>query len=139
MPRSLSDRLARIADRSTLHLTHYGRKSGKPYEVTIWFAVDGETMYLTTMNRSRQWVRNVTHTPRVQLQVGSDSFEGTVTPVTAVAEKRHVYDLLTGKYWVMWLLDQITSLVGRDARRGTMDLGRGGFFRVQLQGGIRDS
>ena len=28
-------RLAQVADKSTLRLTHYGRKTGKPYEVTM--------------------------------------------------------------------------------------------------------
>jgi hypothetical protein len=26
--------------------------------VTIWFVVDGDTVYLATANASRQWVRN---------------------------------------------------------------------------------
>ena len=133
MAPSLSARLARVADRSTLRLTHSGRKTGTSYEVTIWFAVDGETMYLPTMNRERQWVRNVTKTPRVRLQIGSQRFDGTVTSVTEPKELRRVYDLLTRKYWVMWLIDWVTSLIGRNPRRGKIDLGRGGFFRVTIE------
>ncbi len=34
-------RLKQLAGKQTLILTHYGRKSGKPYEVKIWFVVDG--------------------------------------------------------------------------------------------------
>ena len=34
------ERLQRAGDRQTLSLTHYGRKSGRPYEVTIWYLVD---------------------------------------------------------------------------------------------------
>jgi len=52
-------RLRRVAAKHTLLLTHYGRKSGKPYDVTIWFVVDGEKVYIGTANVSRQWVRNV--------------------------------------------------------------------------------
>jgi hypothetical protein len=52
MPTTLADRLAGAANVSTLRLTHYGRRSGKPYEVTIWFMVEGETVYLATANRS---------------------------------------------------------------------------------------
>jgi len=29
------------------------------YQVTIWFMVEGETVYLATANRKRQWRRNV--------------------------------------------------------------------------------
>lgn len=35
-------RLKAVAGRQTLTLTHYGRTSGKPYDVTIWFAVAGD-------------------------------------------------------------------------------------------------
>src|SRR5215510_9794271 len=57
--RPVGERLARLAGCSTLRLQHQGRTSGKPYEVKIWFVVDGDTILLTTMNRGRQWVRNV--------------------------------------------------------------------------------
>jgi hypothetical protein len=43
-------RLKRLAGKSTLILTHYGRKSGKPYEVKIWFVVDGDTVFIGTAN-----------------------------------------------------------------------------------------
>jgi ligand-binding sensor domain-containing protein len=35
-------RLKRVAGKQTTTLTHYGRKTGKPHEVTIWFVVDGD-------------------------------------------------------------------------------------------------
>src|SRR5262245_1939988 len=38
---SMADGLKRVAGKQTLTLTHYGRKSGKPYKVTIWFTFDG--------------------------------------------------------------------------------------------------
>ena len=41
-------RLKRLAGKSTLILTHYGRKSGKPYEVKIWFVVDGDKVFIGT-------------------------------------------------------------------------------------------
>jgi len=52
-------RLKRVAGRQTTTLTHYGRKSGQPHEVTIWFALAGEKLYIGTANVNRQWVRNV--------------------------------------------------------------------------------
>lgn len=128
----LQERLASVANRSTLRLTHCGRKTGRRYEVTIWFLAATDTIYLATMNRERQWVRNVIKTPRVRLRINGEEFEGTVRLLTAEKEKRRVYDLLTDKYWVMWLLDAAAWLVGRSPRQGKMDLGRGGFFRVLL-------
>jgi hypothetical protein len=41
---TLADGLAQVANTATLRLTHYGRRSGMPYE--------GETVYPATANRS---------------------------------------------------------------------------------------
>lgn len=132
MPSSLAARLAAVAGRSTCRLTHHGRRSGTPYAVTIWFAVDGERVYLSTMNRDRQWTRNVLVRPEVALEVGGERFAGRVTPLATADERRRAYDLLAGKYWIMWLVDRAARLVGRDPRVSGMDVGRGGFYRVDL-------
>lgn len=47
-------RLRRVAGRQTTRLTHYGRKTGKPHEVTIWFVLDGDTLYIGSANVNRQ-------------------------------------------------------------------------------------
>lgn len=132
---SLRERLTGVADRSVLRLTHYGRKTGAPYEVTTWFAVDGDTVYLPTTDRGRQWPRNVRHTPRVSLQIGSQQFDGSVRAVTDDAEKHRVYGLLRDKYWTIWLIARVAPLLGRDPDNEEMDLGRGGFYRVDLTPG----
>lgn len=49
---SPADRLAPVANTAALRLTHYGRRSGMPSGVTIWFMVEGETVYLATASRS---------------------------------------------------------------------------------------
>ena len=59
------NRLRRVATRQTTTLTHYGRKTGKPHEVTIWFVLDGDKLYISTANVNRQWVRNVQKTPKI--------------------------------------------------------------------------
>lgn len=97
---ALSERLARTAGFWNCRLTHYGRKSGRPYEVTIWFLVDGETIYLSTMNRKRQWTRNVQRNPNVRLAVGGESFEGRVSLLTEPDEIARVVELLKAKYWI---------------------------------------
>jgi len=68
-------RLKRLAGRSTLILTHYGRKSGKPYEVTIWFVVDGDKVFIGTADVRHQWIKNVQKNPRIKLSVGGEKFE----------------------------------------------------------------
>jgi hypothetical protein len=37
-------RLRRVAGKQTTWLTHYGRKTGKPHEVTIWFVLNDDKL-----------------------------------------------------------------------------------------------
>ena len=96
----LAERLTRVARKSTCRLTHRGRKSGKPHEVTIWFLVDDETMYLSTMNMQRQWTRNVQVHPEVSIRIGDDRFSGRVRVVKDAAEMARVVELMKRKYWL---------------------------------------
>jgi deazaflavin-dependent oxidoreductase (nitroreductase family) len=100
MANALADRLKKVAGRKTLRLTHYGRKSGKPYEVTIWFVVDGERVFLGTANKNRQWVKNVQKTPRVILRVGDQTFEGEARFLSNSAERDRVLAMVRRKYWM---------------------------------------
>jgi deazaflavin-dependent oxidoreductase (nitroreductase family) len=100
MESNLAVRLKRVAARQTVTLTHYGRKSGKPYDVTIWFVVDGERFYIGTANVNRQWVRNVQKTPRVKLSVGSETFDGTALFLTDRAEHELAMAAIRRKYWM---------------------------------------
>jgi deazaflavin-dependent oxidoreductase (nitroreductase family) len=122
---ALADRLAVVSSRSTCRLTHRGRKSGHPYEVTIWFLVDGETVYLATANASRQWVRNVQANPSISFAVGSETFTGTSERVRDAAEERHVMDLVAAKYWYLWPMVALARLVGYDPKPDAS-------FRVRL-------
>jgi deazaflavin-dependent oxidoreductase (nitroreductase family) len=105
-----SERLARVARKSTTTLTHTGRKSGKPYRVTIWFTVDGDQINLQTMNMKRQWVANVLANPKVSLRIGDEVFEGTARPVTAPSEMQGVVALMRRKYPIsipyLWIKKQ---------------------------------
>jgi len=125
-----SQRLSQVAKRWTLRLTHYGRQTGKAYQVTIWFLVEGETVYLVTQNMQRQWTRNVQARPDIQLQIGNELWNGEVTVITDQAEQLHVVDLMTQKYWIVrpyvWLQKQFAVCRPGEQR------GRGGAFRVRL-------
>ena len=94
------ERLNRVAKKQTVRLTHYGRKSGKAYEVTIWFAVEGDRVYLQTANVNRQWVRNVQKTPRVRLSIGGEMFEGEARFLTDHTEVERAQAAMRRKYWM---------------------------------------
>ena len=122
---ALADRLAAVSGHSTCRLTHLGRKSGKRYEVTIWFMVEGETIYLATAKATRQWVRNVRRQPSVSLAVGGQTFSGTAERVRDAAGERHVMDLVVAKYWYLRPFVALAGLVGYDPKPDAS-------FRVRL-------
>ncbi len=107
MERAVAERLARVVRKSTCRLTHYGRKTGRPYEVTVWFLVEGDTVYLTTMNMQHQWTRNLQANPQVLLRAGGETFTGDIQVVSDEAEMTRVVELLKNKYWLarpyLWL------------------------------------
>jgi deazaflavin-dependent oxidoreductase (nitroreductase family) len=93
------ERLRKAGDRQTLRLTHYGRKSGRPYEVTIWYLVDKDGLYLISANASRNWVRNVKARPAISMRVGNEVFNGNVRAITDKQEREKVDGLVLRKYW----------------------------------------
>jgi deazaflavin-dependent oxidoreductase (nitroreductase family) len=100
MASNLTERLQRVASTQTLRLTHHGRKSGKPYEVTIWFIVDGDKILLPTANITRQWVRNVRKTPHVMMNIGGEMFSGEARFLDDAAERDRVFGFVRTKYWM---------------------------------------
>jgi deazaflavin-dependent oxidoreductase (nitroreductase family) len=115
MDSTAAERLKRVAGKHTLKLTHYGRKTGKPYGVTIWFIGDRDKIYLTTGNVNRQWVKNVKQTPRVRLSVGGETFDGEARFLDDPAERDRVMSMAMRKYWMflpMILVWQLLAALG---------------------------
>jgi len=93
-------RLRRVAGKQTTRLTHYGRKTGKLHEVTIWFVLNDDRLYIGTANVKRQWVRNVQKTPKIKLSVGGETFEGNARFLTDRAEHERAMAAIRRKYWM---------------------------------------
>jgi len=100
MESDVLNRLRRVAGKQTTRLTHYGRKTGKPHEVTIWFVLDGDRLHIGTANVKRQWVRNVQKTPQVKLSIGGETFEGTARFLTDRSEHERAMTAIPRKYWM---------------------------------------
>jgi deazaflavin-dependent oxidoreductase (nitroreductase family) len=100
MEPNVFSRLTKVAGKQTTKLTHYGRKTGKPYEVTIWFVLDRDKLYIGTANVKRQWVRNVQKTPQVKLSIGRETFEGTARFLTDRSEHERAMTAIRRKYWM---------------------------------------
>ena len=75
-------------------------KTGKPYEVTIWFALEGERLYIGTANVNRQWVRNVQKTPQVKLSIAGENFIGTARFLADRNEHERAMAAIRRKYWI---------------------------------------
>jgi len=105
------DRLRRAGDRQTLQLTHYGRKTGKPYQVTIWYLVGDDKLYLVSANANRNWVRNVKRRPAISLRIGNEVFNGEVRSITDPGEREQVNALVERKYWFVIPILRLSRLL----------------------------
>jgi deazaflavin-dependent oxidoreductase (nitroreductase family) len=92
--------LKRLAGKHTTTLTHYGRKTGRPHEVTIWFVLDDDKLYIGTANVNRQWVRNLQKTPKVTLFIGDETFEGNARFLADRSEHERAMAAIRRKYWI---------------------------------------
>jgi deazaflavin-dependent oxidoreductase (nitroreductase family) len=59
------------------YVTTTGRVTGRPHTIEIWFALEGETLYILAGGRERSdWVRNARKTPTVTVRIGETTFAG---------------------------------------------------------------
>ncbi|MGA2648360.1 MAG: nitroreductase family deazaflavin-dependent oxidoreductase [Candidatus Sulfotelmatobacter sp.] len=123
-------RLRQVAGKQTTRLTHYGRKTGKPHKVTIWFVLDGDRLYIGTANVKRQWVCNVQKIPQVKLSIGGETFEGTARFLTDRSEHERAMTAIRRKYWMFRPIIELGRLL---AAIGLMR-DKTGSFEVLLAG-----
>ena len=98
----VAETLAALRERRTVELTTTGRRSGKPHTVTVWFVVDGEVVYLNTLDPERDWVRNAQKTPTVRLDFGGTVLTGELHTVTDPVRDARARQALRDKYWMAW-------------------------------------
>lgn len=81
-----------LAATRTIDLTTYGRKTGRPRTVEIWwFYVDGRFIITGTPGR-RDWLANVRHDPRVVIGVDGTQIEATAHEILDRRLRRLVFD-----------------------------------------------
>jgi deazaflavin-dependent oxidoreductase (nitroreductase family) len=130
METPISDRLGKVAGRSTLQVTHIGRKSGKAYQVTTWFVVQGEKILLPTSNINRNWVRNVRKTPHVGLSIGAERLSGEARFLESDVDRARVRAMIERKYPIGAPILAVLELFAR-VGLGTFKYGA---FEVSLSG-----
>ena len=95
----MSPNLRALADEYLCYLTTAGRVTGRPHEIEIWFAIEGETLYMLSGGRDRSdWVKNILRTPEVTVRIGGEQFEGRGRAVRDTDEDELARSLLIEKY-----------------------------------------
>jgi deazaflavin-dependent oxidoreductase (nitroreductase family) len=80
-------------------LTTYGRKTGKPHDVTIWLATDGTRLYIRSgQGLSRQWPQNLIARDEGLLRLGKVTVRVRPRLITDPAEARASSELYRRKY-----------------------------------------
>ncbi len=98
-PGARDDAWSRLDAEAYCYLTTVGRRTGRPHEIEIWFALRGSALYLLSGGgRRSDWVRNLLKTPEVMVRIGDRHFSGTARIVADPDEDRAARDLLVAKY-----------------------------------------
>jgi deazaflavin-dependent oxidoreductase (nitroreductase family) len=81
------------------HLQTVGRVSGRPRTIEIWFATDGERVYMLAGGRHRaHWVRNLVADPGVRVRIGGVTLAGTARVIEGTEREELARHLLAAKY-----------------------------------------
>ncbi|MGH2680865.1 MAG: nitroreductase family deazaflavin-dependent oxidoreductase [Actinomycetota bacterium] len=88
-----------LADLDYCYLTTTGRRTGRRHRIEIWFALtDGVAYLLSGGGQRSDWVRNLTHAPKVVLEIGDDRRTTTARVVTAPDEDALARRVVVEKY-----------------------------------------
>ena len=80
------------------YLTTTGRVTGRPHEIEIWFALDGETLYMLSDSHVSDWAKNLRRAPGVTVRIADERFEGHARIVEGGEEDELARRLLIEKY-----------------------------------------
>lgn len=71
------ENLRQYADERFCYLTTVGRVSGKSHEIEIWFALEGQTLYMLAGSRyGSDWVKNIQQDSAVRVRLRERLFNG---------------------------------------------------------------
>ncbi len=88
-----------LANEDFCYLTTVGRVSGRPHVIEIWFAIEGQTLYMLSGGRDRSdWVKNLRRNPEVTVRLAGEYFEGHARLVESEEEDELARRLLVEKY-----------------------------------------
>ena len=91
--------LRALATEDFCYLATTGRVTGRQHEIEMWFALEGETIYMLSGGRDNSdWVKNILRTEEVTVRVGGEHFAGRGRVVDDAEEDELARKLLVTKY-----------------------------------------
>jgi deazaflavin-dependent oxidoreductase (nitroreductase family) len=93
---SLKDQLSRSSE---IMVSVTGRKSGRTLSNPVWFALDGDKLYLLPVKGSdTQWYKNVLKNASIGIKAGKAQSEFKAVPITDAAQVSPVVEKFRAKY-----------------------------------------
>jgi deazaflavin-dependent oxidoreductase (nitroreductase family) len=93
------DDLLVAVDDDFCYLTTRGRRTGRPHEIEIWFALDGATLYLLSGGgENSDWVRNLRADPTVAVRLRDKTYDAVARVVDEGEESERGRTLVFDKY-----------------------------------------
>jgi deazaflavin-dependent oxidoreductase (nitroreductase family) len=88
-----------LQNAQTIELTVTGRTSGRLISLPIWFALDGDTLYLIPVKGSdTEWYKNVHKTPAIRLGTGGKTLSTSARLITDETQLDTVLEKFRDKY-----------------------------------------
>jgi deazaflavin-dependent oxidoreductase (nitroreductase family) len=90
---------APVAADDYCYLTTTGRRSGRPHRIEIWYASEGETLYLLSGGgRSSDWVRNIANDANVLVEIDGEAHRARARLLDDDEEAERARTLVYDKY-----------------------------------------
>ena len=88
-----------VQNTSEIEITITGRSSGRSFTYPIWFALDGDRLYLIPVKGSdTQWYKNLRKTPTIRLSARGKTLTTTARILTDRADLDKVIEKFRDKY-----------------------------------------
>lgn len=93
-------------DPEELELRTRGRRSGRMRSVRVWFAREGDDLWLRTDERTPDWLRNLRANPECTVRIGDRELSARYEPIDdRDAALKHLVTLWRAKYGAEWVQD----------------------------------
>jgi len=99
VPSSRDDLKERLSRYRQIKISVIGRKSGRTISIPVWFALEGEKLYLLPVQGSEtRWYQHVLHNPWIRIEARGEEAEFRAVPVTGAEAVSSVVEKFREKY-----------------------------------------